>query len=281
MNEVHYLSRLYRELGDDDITRELYSKFSRVEWTRQALEKQLSHLYREAIQLYDAAIERRDGVAEGTAQWDSEEPSDLELMLWDEERLQCAVQLCEWQVISEQCLVDVNNDLSALYLEDNRSALQYFVESQLKLPSTGSSQLEALLRCATPEQLKALEVLMPLEMALSSVRMAKGGNVLGLVDAGFSSLLRSFWAKFDAKSYEHLERLQRLVELEEVTNVLDSVVAHPEKAQASITHLLGSWRDRLPSASLDSVLAWDDLISERGTVNIAPLFAPRVLSLEF
>jgi DNA-dependent protein kinase catalytic subunit len=263
LDELHYLSRLYRELGDDDITRELYSNFSRVEWTRQALEKQLSHSYLEAIQLYDKAIDRRTRVLEGTAQWESEEPSDLELMLWDEERLQCALQLCEWPLISEQCLVDVNNDLSALFSEDNKSALQYFVESQLKLPSTGSSQLEELLRTATPEQLKALEVLMPLELAVSNIRMTKGGNTLGLINAGFGNLLRSFWAKFDAKSHEHLERLQRLVELEEVTGVLDSVTSHPERANESIMQVLNSWRDRLPSASLDSVLAWDDLISER------------------
>lgn len=131
------LARLYRELGEDDVVMSLYSHFANWQMTKDAIAAQLRGDHFKAQNIFFEALDLSEsgGTPNGKA------PTHYELDHWDDERLECCHQLTEWETLRDNVLVQMDNDISKIWSQDDMY-LRHYIASTIKIPDKRSSLYE-------------------------------------------------------------------------------------------------------------------------------------------
>lgn len=111
------LARLYRELGEHEIMMNLYSTFAKQSYTRDAIAAMLRGDWTAAMGHYDDALTRFDQVSAGTAEWAGAPPSNDEIELWSDERLDCLRQLTSWSALRDNVMLELDHQPDRLWDE--------------------------------------------------------------------------------------------------------------------------------------------------------------------
>jgi hypothetical protein len=116
------LSRLYGQLGEQDITLNLFTKFSKQNYTKEAVQCQLNGDYQAAMEIYDAALNKFDEIQQLAAAATDDEgkseqkldslwrrsglaPTDYEVELWSDCRLDMLANLLQWKTLRENVML--------------------------------------------------------------------------------------------------------------------------------------------------------------------------------
>ena len=117
-DQAHFqLARLYRELGEHEIMMNLYSTFAKQSYTRDAIAAMLRGDWMAAMGHYDDALTRFDQVSAGTAEWAGAAPSNDEIELWSDERLDCLRQLTSWSALRQNVMLELDHQPDRLWDE--------------------------------------------------------------------------------------------------------------------------------------------------------------------
>lgn len=109
------LARLYRELRENEIMMNLYSQFAKQTYTRDAIAAMLRGDWQAAMTSYDDALTRFDQVTSGAAEWVDPTPSNDEIELWSDERLECLRQLTSWSALRANVLEEIDHQPDRLW----------------------------------------------------------------------------------------------------------------------------------------------------------------------
>lgn len=104
-----YVTPVHRALGEEDILLGLYEKhLSGQKMTKQALEAELQGDYIKALNIYEEAtqhaVEDKDWTESGGS------PSEQEMDLWENGRLECLAKLTKWDDLAANTLEEVEHD---------------------------------------------------------------------------------------------------------------------------------------------------------------------------
>lgn len=267
------LARLYKSLGEEDVLLGLYEKhISRQQLTKQALEAELQGDYIKALNIYEEATQH---AAEGKDWGQGEEggaaPSEQEMDLWENGRLECLAKLTKWDDLAANTLEEVEHDTNRLF-EDRYADpyLSYFIVSHSKVKQRWPDlwQFVDTATNAPPAsgwRSKLESEFLP-ELALVSVTRDDLDRARYYINQYFAHFL-SKWASLHplahAGRHLKLQSVQRVVELEEFLDFVRDDEELNFATPARVEKLLTTWRARWPSPKSDSINVWDDVVTTR------------------
>lgn len=253
-------AELYRQLHERDYLAGLWKARSRSNSTATALDFEQLGQYAHAQDVYSKALEGHVSSNEGSNTFaKSEKPGKAEICLWEERWIECARNLCQWDILTEFSRVVVNSELlhECLWKVPDWSALK---ELLIKNPVEDGPHLKLYQAYVQLQENK-------LEPADSYIMQ------------GYQRALERYCAlpespDLDASS-RTLVQFQQLVELQESGRILGELNALSRHGTGSINVdqkietvrvILNTWRERLPSQH-EPLYVWNDILTWRNHVH--------------
>ncbi|PKI83589.1 transcription-associated protein 1 [Malassezia vespertilionis] len=244
------LTEVYAELSEADYFYGLWRRRCVFNETNAALAYEQNGMYTEAQYLYEAAQ------VKGRTSWLP--LTEAEYSLWDDHWILSALELQQWDILSDLAKLEGNDDLSlecAWRLADWTSDRAHLEQS-----------LESLSATSTPRR-KVFEAYIAL--LKSQAAPEKPSDFGRICDEAIQMTLYKWHTLPKHVSQAHvplLEIFQQFVELQEVSTVFASL-AHTNAANlnhrsAELKTLMQTWRERLPNL-WDDINAWSDLVAWR------------------
>ncbi|WFC97412.1 transcription-associated protein 1 [Malassezia yamatoensis] len=244
------LAELYAELSESDYFYGLWRRRCVFPETNAALAYEQNGMYAEAQVLYEAA--QAKGRSSGLPL------TEAEYNIWDDHWVLSALELQQWDILSDLAKLEGNEDLSlecAWRLADwtaDRESLERSVDS--------------LNNTSTPRR-KVFEAY--LSLLKSQTQPDKPSEFGRICDEAIQLTLYKWYTLPSHVSQAHvplLEIFQQFVELQEVSTVFASL-AHTNATNlnhrsAELKTLMQTWRERLPNL-WDDINAWSDLVAWR------------------
>lgn len=244
------LAEVYAELSEADYFYGLWRRRCIFPETNAALACEQNGLYGDAQMLYEAAQVK--GRTSGLPL------TEAEYNLWDDHWVLSALELQQWDILTDLAKLEGNEDLSlecAWRLSDwtaDRESLERSVES---LAGTG-----------TPRR-KVFEAY--LSLLKSQASPDKPSDFGRICDEAIQLTLYKWYTLPTHVSQAHvplLEIFQQFVELQEVSTVFASLAltnaGNLNHRSTELKTLMQTWRERLPNL-WDDINAWSDLVAWR------------------
>jgi DNA-dependent protein kinase catalytic subunit len=267
------LGKLYKSLRDDDVLRSIFeNNVSEQTVTQKGLESELSGEYNEATKLYNDAL--KEYQSSGGWKRTEQTPFKQEVDFWRERQMECLRKLNMWDKLSESIKREVKSNSSDTIwnVKNSDVLLPFYIESQLKLSSEQSNNSNPITQefyhfidesMSVQKYRSVLESRFSGELASFSIinnqnEKAKSHviDAYGQFIVDWSSL--SSLAKTGRQS--QLQKLQRLVEIEEYVHFLNLPATQKYNG---FLKLITSWKNRMPSITMDDIQVWDDVVSNR------------------
>jgi len=255
----HQLARLYKALGEEDILLGLHQTIAKEKYTKDAFNAELEGDYARALKIYDEATSQLDENLIETP------VSEHESNLWENSRLECMMKLTRWEVLAQNTMAEVDDKPSLLWDKQYKIPyLGHYINSYVNDTNPNTAIFEEFFRNSTPEQKDELAFTFPSQMAhIHAMRKELGVSQSGV--SRFYDLFLSRWSSlpelaFNAR-HHLLQSLQYVQELNEfvefILNDQNFRSLHP------INALIAEWRNRYPSPKYDSIVVWDNIVTQR------------------
>ncbi|XP_048248370.1 DNA-dependent protein kinase catalytic subunit-like [Haliotis rufescens] len=262
------MARLYKSVDEYDVLQGIFSgKIKTKPITREALEAEARGDYQGARKLYEEALSCDD--------WEGGEPTDAEVDLWDDARMECLDHLTQWEALQEVCNNGIDSTGSGTLnnVWDDSFAqehyLPYLLRSKLKLMLQGNEKQQSLLTFIDDamkdvERKVLLESRYCFELALMYLWQEDYDRARHYSTMASQKFLQD-WSSTDTLMASsrtcQLQRLQPLMELQEFLAFRSTESNFSSTGPAQ--RLAQQWERRSPHLLLDTTDTWDDIVTNR------------------
>lgn len=265
------LAKVYESIEDYDFLRSIFSScISKADITRNALASEARNDFETALSLYREASSK---------DWE-DSPTEEEEEYWDTARLRCYERLSKWTnlnkftVKSIEQIIDDNNPVDVMKIWDDEvlqeTYLPCYIKSNIKLLCQGNlDEVHEDFQGFVEKSLKQNEAKEHLqthycdELALLNIFNNSYGGAQHYLNISVQRFLDE-WSHMSSlittTRHAKLQRLQKIVEMEEFIKLMSSQDCHEVD---KVISLLSAWSQRLPDEHIHSTLVWDDVILNR------------------
>ncbi|XP_072267337.1 DNA-dependent protein kinase catalytic subunit isoform X2 [Pyxicephalus adspersus] len=260
------LARLYRSIGDYDVLRGIFTgKIGTKSVTQLALTAESKCDYAKAAKLYDEALQQTftDG-----------DPSDAEKDFWEIASMECYNHLTEWQPLEYCSTLNIDSanppDLNKMWNDTfyQENYLPYMIRSKVKLLLHGKNDQSLLTfidEAMKVEQRKALiETFYSKEISLLYIIQDDFDRAKYYIKNGIDVFMQNYSSIDSLMCQSRLTELQSVQALSETQDFIDFIRVPGNLASLpALKRLLKFWKRRYPDEKMDSMVIWDDIITNR------------------
>lgn len=249
------LAELYADLAEDDMFYGLWRRRCLHLETNVAISYEQNGMWQEAQIAYENAQSRaKNGIIPF---------SEPEYCLWEDHWILATEKLQQWDVLCDLARSDGSHDL---FLE---SAWRNKDWSDKDQRDVIEEQLQQMSDVATPRR-RVYEAF--LALVKTPVAMDRNADFTRILEDAMQLALRKWVglpARMSAAHIPLLQNFQQLVELQEATQVFNSLATttpqNLERKSSDLKMILQAWRERLPNLH-DDISVWSDLVAWRQNV---------------
>ncbi|KAF9955057.1 hypothetical protein BGZ72_004086 [Mortierella alpina] len=269
------LARVYKSIDEKDVYKSICeSKVAskELDYTARAIEAEVLGDYGRAAEVYFEAIDKY---------YSQEiEIDEIERGIWAQGRLECLEYLGEWNNLEANMMADLDNDPREIWSDDYQDPyLHFYLTTYLKLvdgkeedgmlTAWSSENPNPLFRFIdramnNPAHRQVLTTQFQPELALTALLGKDYKQASHFVRQSYESFL-SVWSNLHPLStrprLHELAGLQRIVELEEFLNSIDTVLR--SSAVDPFLPLLSKWERRYPGKTTDTMVTWHNVLDDR------------------
>ncbi|CAD5112585.1 DgyrCDS1798 [Dimorphilus gyrociliatus] len=254
------LAKLYKSLDDFDNLQSIFEYRIKGEGkTSEALALEAKGDYLSAVDIY-------------TESW-KYPPEEVEKDLWDEARLECYNNLCDWEKINDITTATIDeaghsgleNVWLDTYYQDHY--LPLMLKSKLKLIQNGKIQQDLFdfidKSMQHDDKKKLLEAKYSERLALMYIYQEKYDRAKYYTTNAFEQFLNEWSGIGTIMKTPRLEKLRSVQKLQEMGEFLDLITNRDSLRSSKVHALNDKWMNRKLNHLSDPQSIWDDIITNR------------------